>query len=172
LIKGPESKSERGLRWALPCISILLLIILMQLPYRISFLDNLLPFLPLAAVYYWCIFKPNLVPVSAIFMLGLLQDILSGGPLGMTALLLVLVRLFVIRQGRRFLEREFLFNWLVFFIVALVFGLATWAISSIYIRETQYIWNAVGQSMLTIAVFPAIVWGLGFLRLLLVAEKR
>ena len=144
----------------------------MQLPYRISFLDNLLPFLPLAAVYYWCIFKPNLVPVSAIFMLGLLQDILSGGPLGMTALLLVLVRLFVIRQGRRFLEREFLFNWLVFFIVALVFGLATWAISSIYIRETQYIWNAVGQSMLTIAVFPAIVWGLGFLRLLLVAEKR
>lgn len=172
MIKGPESKSERGLRWALPCISILLLIILMQLPYRISFLDNLLPFLPLAAVYYWCIFKPNLVPVSAIFMLGLLQDILSGGPLGMTALLLVLVRLFVIRQGRRFLEREFLFNWLVFFIVALVFGLATWAISSIYIRETQYIWNAVGQSMLTIAVFPAIVWGLGFLRLLLVAEKR
>ncbi len=172
MMKGPDSKSERGLRWALPSLSILGLIILMQLPYRISFLDNLLPFLPMAAVYYWGIFKPNLVPVSAVFILGLLQDILSGGPLGMMALLLILVRLLVVQQGRRFLEREFLFSWMVFFVVSLIFGLATWAIASIYLREPQYIWDALGQSMLTIAVFPVIVWGLGLFRLMLVAEKR
>jgi len=170
-MKGPERKSERGFRAALPFISTLLLILLMQLPYRLSFLDDLLPFLPLAAVYYWCIFKPNLMPVWAVFLLGLLEDILSGGPLGMMALLLLLVRIFVLQQGRRFLEREFLFSWLVFLVVALIFGLATWAISSVYIRETQNFWNVLGQSMLTVAIFPGVVWLLRWLRQLLIADK-
>ncbi|VAV89495.1 hypothetical protein MNBD_ALPHA01-334 [hydrothermal vent metagenome] len=172
MIKGPESKSERGFRGILPFVSTLLLVLLVQLQYGLAFLDDLLPFLPLTAVYYWCIFKPRLMPVSAVFLLGLLQDILSGGPLGMMALLLILVRIFVIRQGGRFLEREFLFSWLVFIIVALAFGLSTWAIASVYLKDGQNFWNALGQSMLTIAIFPVVAWALGRVRHLLVQENR
>jgi rod shape-determining protein MreD len=103
--------------------------------------------------------------------LGLLQDILSGGPLGMTALLFILVRIFVVRQGSRFLEREFLFSWLFFIFVALLFGFLNWLIASVYLKEIQFFWNAFGQSMLTIAVFPVISWALSALRSLLVAES-
>ncbi|VAV97485.1 hypothetical protein MNBD_ALPHA02-2506 [hydrothermal vent metagenome] len=168
---GMEVKTERGIRGALPFLSVLLLILLMQLQYRLFFLDNLFPYLSLAAVYYWSIFKPRLLPVSVLFILGLLQDILSGGPLGMTALLFILVRIFVIRQGSRFLEREFLFNWLFFIFVALLFGFLTWLIASMYLKEIQFFWNAFGQSMLTIAAFPVISWGLNAIRSLLVAEN-
>lgn len=166
-----EVKAERGIRGALPFLSILILILLMQLQYRLFFLDNLFPYLSLAAIYYWSIFKPHLVPVSALFILGLLQDILSGGPLGMTALLFILVRIFVVRQGSRFLEREFLFSWLFFIFVALLFGFLNWLIASVYLKEIQFFWNAFGQSMLTIAVFPVISWALSALRSLLVAES-
>lgn len=169
---GLENKPETGFREVLPFISTLVLVLLMQLQYRILFLDNILPFLSLVAVYYWCIFKPRLMPVSGVFLLGLLQDILSGGPLGMMALLLTLVRIFVVGQGSRFLEREFLFNWLVFIIVALVFGLATWVVASVYLKESQNLWDAFGQSMLTIAIFPVVVLGLGWVRALLVKENR
>jgi len=172
MITGLESKGERSFRGALPFISTLVLVLLMQLQYRIFFLDNILPFLSLAGVYYWCIFKPRLMPVSAVFLLGLLQDILSGGPLGMMALLLILVRIFVVRQGSRLLEREFLFNWLVFIFVVLVFGLLTWIIASIYLKVLQDLWNAFGQSMLTIAIFPGVAWGLNRVRNLLVPENR
>lgn len=171
-MKIQEGKSERGLRIILPFLSSFILILFTLPQYQLAFLDNLIPFLSLAAVYYWCIFKPRLMPVSVVFFLGLLQDILSGGPLGMMALLLVLVRVFVLKQGRRLLEREFLFNWLVFFVLALVFGFITWAVASLYLKETQNYWNAFGQSMLTIALFPAIVWLLGKVRKLLVTENR
>lgn len=172
MMMGQESKSETGFRGALPFISTLVLVLLMQLQYGVLFLDNLFPFLSMAAVYYWGIFKPRLLPVSAVFLLGLLQDILSGGPLGMMALLLIVVRIFVVRQGSRFLEREFLFNWLVFILVALVFGLATWVTASIYLKQTQNFWDAFGQSMMTIAIFPVVVLGLGWVRGMLVTENR
>jgi len=172
LDRRTDGRAERGLRGLLPVITTLLLLLLMQLQYRLAFLDNLFPFLSLIAVYYWCIFKPGLMPVSLVFLLGLLQDILSGGPLGMTALLFILVRIFVIRQGRRFLEREFLFNWLGFIMVSLAFGLATWVIASLYLKEMQNIWNVLGQSIMTIALFPLVVWGLGLVRDLLVDDNR
>ncbi|MCK5425792.1 MAG: hypothetical protein KAI89_10485, partial [Emcibacter sp.] len=64
---GLESKSEIGFRGILPFVSSLLLVIVAQIQYRVFFLDNLFPFLSLAAIYYWCIFKPRLMPVSAVF---------------------------------------------------------------------------------------------------------
>ncbi len=167
-----ERGAEKGLRGVLPFVTTLGLVLLMQLQYRLSFLDDLFPFLSLVGVYYWSIFKPRLMPVSVVFLLGLLQDILSGGPIGMMALLFILVRLFVIRQGRRFLEREFLFNWLVFIMVSPVFGLATWAIASLYLKESQNIWNIFGQSILTIVIFPLVTSALGWVRYLLADENR
>jgi len=171
-MKVQETKTERGIRAVLPFLSTLALLLLMQPQYKIAYFNNMVPFLSLAAVYYWCIFKPRLMPVSVVFLLGLIQDILSGGPLGMMALLLILVRVFVLSQGRRLLEREFLFNWLVFFVLALVFGFVTWAVASLYLREAQNYWTILGQSMLTIVIFPAVVWILGRVRRLLVAEIR
>ncbi len=167
-----EHKTEKGFRAALPFISTFVLILLMQVQYRVAFLDNLFPFLSLLAVYYWCIYKPQLMPVSMVFILGLLQDLLSGGPLGMMALALILVRTLVMGQGRQLPERGFLFNWLVFFIFALLFGLTTWTIASIYLKETQNLWNVLGQSMLTIAIFPVIFWLLSRLNHRLLAENR
>lgn len=169
---GQETKAEKGLRGILPFVSGLLLVLLMLVQFNISAIENIFPFLSLIAIYYWSIFKPKLMPVSIVFLLGLLQDILSGGPLGMTALLLILVRVFVLSQGRRFLEREFLFSWLVFIFVSLAYGALVWLVASVYLKETQNIWNAMGQSTLTIMIFPAIVWPLGWLRRLLVAESR
>lgn len=169
---GQDHKSEVGFRGALPFISTLVLLLLMQIQYRLIFIDNLLPFLSLIAVYYWSIFKPRLMPVTAVFLLGLLQDILTGGPLGMMALLLIVVRIFVVHQSSRFLEREFLFNWLVFIVVALVFGFATWTVASIYLKETQNFWDSFGQSIFTIAIFPAVALCLRWVRSLLVTENR
>jgi len=167
-----DKNKEIGIRWSFPFLSTILLLLVMVLPYKIAYFDNLMPFLTLIAVYYWSVFKPGLLPISAVFALGLLQDILSGGPLGMMALLLVVVRVIVLNQGRNFLERDFLFNWLVFVLMAFIFGLFSWAVASYYLREAQNFWNILGQSILTIAVFPVVVWLLGLVRAGLKSENR
>ncbi|WP_417319468.1 rod shape-determining protein MreD [Emcibacter sp.] len=167
-----EKKNEIGFRGLMPFLLSLLLAIITVLPYKIPYFGNLMPFLTLIAVYYWTVVRPELLPVSAVFIIGLLQDILGGGPLGMMALLLLLVRQFVLLQGRNFLERDFLFNWLIFVIISLVFGFSSWAVASIYYKTVLNYWHAVGQSLLTIAMFPVITWGFGKVRKRLKGDKR
>ncbi|MCF8474801.1 MAG: rod shape-determining protein MreD [Emcibacter sp.] len=167
-----DNKSGIGFKAGIPFISTVILILLMQLHYKIPYINNIFPYFSLLAIYYWCIFKPNLMPMSAVFFLGLFQDILSGGPLGMTALCFILIRVFVIAQSGRFLEREFLFNWLVFIMVSIVYGFLNWAIASLYLKETQNLWNSLGQSLLTIAIFPFLSLMLSWVNKFLATENR
>ncbi len=66
------------------------LIFLSVLPYGFpkSALDASI--LALISVYYWSVFRPDLMPASAAFLLGLLVDILSAGPPGLYALVFVM----------------------------------------------------------------------------------
>jgi rod shape-determining protein MreD len=63
-----------------------LLVILNVVPTSIPDYATISPTLALIAVYHWAIYRPNLLPLTAVFALGLLQDILSGAPLGVYAL--------------------------------------------------------------------------------------
>ena len=43
-----------------------------------------MPSMALAAVFYWTVFRPDLLPNWCIFLLGLLQDLLTGAPPGVS----------------------------------------------------------------------------------------
>ena len=60
------------------------------------------PAAALMAVYYWTVYRGDLMPAGAIFVIGLLQDNLDGTPLGLSALVLLLGYALV-RSQRRFL---------------------------------------------------------------------
>jgi len=157
-----QSKEQSfGLKAIIPFFTILFLIIIMVLPYNIPLIGDIMPFLTLIGVYYWSVFKPELLPVSVVFILGLLQDILLGSPLGFMSLLLVVVQQLIFFQGRQFLERDFLFNWFVFVMLVIGFGTLSWAIASLYFRVFLDYWSIIGQILLTIAFYPVITWMLG-----------
>lgn len=160
-LKMPK-KNEASLRGALPFLSVFFLMLLVFLP--LPFFANLIPHLTLIGVYYWSVFRPGLMPIWLVFIIGVLQDVLSGGPLGMTALLLIMVRLLVSLQGRKFLERDFLFSWLIFGFVAIVFGLCAWMLASFYNKMPSGTLESLGQVILTIAIFPPLYWMLGAVR--------
>ena len=40
------------------------------------------PLLGLMPVYFWCLVRPDLMTPAAVFAIGVLQDMLSGGPPG------------------------------------------------------------------------------------------
>lgn len=56
------------------------------------------PLLALMPVYFWCLVRPDLMPPSAAFGLGLVQDILSGTPPGIWALAFVATYYLIDRQ--------------------------------------------------------------------------
>ena len=116
------------------------------------------PMLPLMAVYYWVIHRPDLLRPSMAFGLGLLQDLLSGTPLGMTPLIHVLVYWVVLTQRRFFLGTSFAMLWFGFALVAFGAGLVGWFAWSILNLRLLSPNSALMQSTMTVAVFPLFGW--------------
>ncbi len=44
-----------------------------------------MPLFPLMAIFFWAMARPQLMPPIVVFGIGLLQDIMTGGPLGLWA---------------------------------------------------------------------------------------
>ena len=150
-----------GLKVVIPFLTVLFLIIIMILPYNTVLISDIMPFLTLIGVYYWSVFKPELLPIGVVFILGLLQDVLLGSPLGLMPLLLIVVQQFIYNQGRQFLERDYLFNWFFFVMIVAGFGFLNWGITSLYFKTLLDYWSILGQIFLTVAFYPVITGLLG-----------
>jgi len=66
----------------------------------ISFLGGLVPspLLAFMPVYFWCLVRPDLMPAPAALALGALEDLLSGGPMGIWALSFVVAYTLIDRE--------------------------------------------------------------------------
>ena len=81
-----SNKISNFVRICIPVTLSIILIFLSVLPYGFPKSALAAPILALISVYYWSVFRPDLMPASAAFLLGLLVDILSAGPPGLNAL--------------------------------------------------------------------------------------
>jgi rod shape-determining protein MreD len=60
------------------------------------------PLLGFIPVYFWCLVRPDLMTPAATFAIGILQDVMSGGPPGIWTLSFVLAYALVQRQRDAF----------------------------------------------------------------------
>jgi len=147
-------------RRVVPGLTILLLILLAQLPLPLPFFPDITPALPLMAIYYWVVFRPDLMPRILVFALGLFQDALIGAPFGLTALIYLLAHGFVLNQRRFLAGKPFWVFWAGFAIVTPVAMFLNWLLASI-LRGAILPTDVVLMSMLlTVIMFPAIAWAL------------
>lgn len=86
----------------------------------------LYPHILLLAVYYWSVFQPQKAHPALLFFFGLIHDVLVGSPLGLHALLLLLLRALIISQRRLFLAQQFVFVWIGMAITAALGYGALW----------------------------------------------
>lgn len=116
------------------------------------------PLLPIAAVYYWALYRPDLLPAPVAFLLGLMVDILSGAPLGVYALAFTLAH-GVLRRQRRFLVgKSFAINWLGFALVAVGGSAMAWLLTSLIHGAPVGAAGLLFQTLTTVAVFPVVFW--------------
>lgn len=112
----------------------------------------------LMAVFYWAIYRPDLLPPLAAFAIGLLQDILVGTPLGMNALVLVLVQSGVVSQGKVFRTKSFLVLWWGFAMVALGTSALQWVLTTALNFAVVSPSPGAFRCALTVALFPFLGW--------------
>lgn len=123
---GLLTRMDYFARGLLPLMSLILVVLLSAVPTRLPMLDLVAPSLSLIAVYYWTIYRPDLLNGLFILLLGLLQDLLIGTPPGVSSFVLLLAYLMVISQRRFFHGKSFSVVWWGFMLVALCGAAVTW----------------------------------------------
>jgi rod shape-determining protein MreD len=158
-----EAISRRVDRWtrhALPWVTTLLLLLPGRMPIGIPGLQAVLPSLPLIAVFYWSLRRPDLFPAAAAFALGLIHDTFGAGPIGVSAVGYLLVHAIVTTQRRILTTTSFLVLWFAFAVLAALYFFVTWlltcAVSASIIGGT----SPVLQALTTIGFFPWLIWAL------------
>lgn len=141
-----------------PTLTILVLALLSVLPLRFPDYAAVAPLLALAGIFYWTIYRPDLLPPAAVFLCGVTLDLLSGAPLGVAALVFLFARVLVLPQRRFFVDRLFPFVWGGFTLVAAVAIAFLWLLGSFFEGMMLDMRAAMLQWVLTVASFPAVAY--------------
>lgn len=145
----------------LPIATTVLAALLSIEPLHIGGYAALTPAFTLMATYYWTIYRPGLLPALALFVIGSIQDLLSGELPGITALSLLLARATVLSHRRHFVDRPFPFIWAGFTLMTGAVALFLWAVHSLVAAEFLDLHGPVLRAVLTISVFPVASFLLG-----------
>jgi rod shape-determining protein MreD len=145
----------------LPIATTLLATVISIQPAHIPGDAALTPAFTLMAVYHWTIYRPDLLPPLALFLVGITQDLLAGAPPGVTALVLLLARPLVLRQRRHFVNRPFPFVWAGFTVLTGSAILFLWTLHCLLDRVVVDFRGTVFRAVLTISMFPMASFLLG-----------
>jgi rod shape-determining protein MreD len=146
--------------------------VLANLP--VSLTSGLLPppLLALMPVYFWCVVRPDLMPPWVAFVLGLLQDLLSGMPPGVWAASFVAAYALVDRQRDSFAGLSGWAAILGFGTIALAANVCAYLLVAFYFRTFPPITPALGVLLVTVALYIPAVFVLGIIHRRLVGSAR
>lgn len=153
-------RMDTWVRHMVPVGVTLFLLLLTAVPSRIPGFAAIFPMLPLMGVYYWAIYRPDLLPAWVAFLVGLLYDMIAGTPVGVNALVMLLVQGTSASQRKFFLGKSFAVAWWAFGLLAAgAVGLA-WLLVSVLGGRAVDPAPVMFEYLLTLAVFPLLTWAL------------
>jgi rod shape-determining protein MreD len=130
-------------------------------PLRLPDYALVAPGMALIALFFWTVHRPDLMRPWHAFAVGLLEDVLSGTPLGVNALILVLVHAAIVAQHKVFRGKPFAVIWSAFALTAPAAALLEAALAFAAARVVVDPLLLLVQLLLTIAVYPPFAWLLG-----------
>ncbi len=137
------------------CITILLML-LSQVPLGITGQAALLQAVTLCCVWFWSLFRPGTLPPPAVFVIGLMMDLLGYLPLGVGVFTLLAVQGIALALRRSLAPRGFIWIWLVFAVVAAVASVVMWLLVMLLTFQLLSPFPAMFTAVLTVALFPVV----------------
>ena len=153
----------RLLKGAAPTLLGLFGVIMLALPVR--FLEGAIPapIIPLVVVFFWSIYGPDYMPPLSVFFIGLLQDLLTGGPLGLWPAVYLATQFIVLSQRPYFLGREQKVVWIGFALAAAGASVILWLVMSLMAGVLLPIRGLLYQVFATVMIYP--LFGMAFSQL-------
>lgn len=139
------------------CVAYSLVVVFLMLDmisFNVPYFNEIRPSFTLMALFYWSIYRPSMVPSWLAFFLGLLVDIVSGLPLGLNALLYVIVARIIQSQRKIFMGQVFLSVYIGYVLVSSGAAALEWAIFCLIGFEIVAFKPVMGSILLGFAFFP------------------
>ncbi|WDI32053.1 hypothetical protein PUV54_02465 [Hyphococcus flavus] len=118
------------------------------------------PIIPLVIVFFWSVYGPDYMPSVSVFLIGLLQDLLTGGPLGLWPAVYLVTQFIVLSQRAYFLGREQKVVWIGFALASSLAGIILWLVMSLMSGVLLPMTALALQLLATIFIYP--VFGIVF----------
>ena len=149
---------ERLGRLSLPVSTTFLASVFGVISLPMSGYVSVAPGLTLMAIYCWTVWRPLGLPYVAVFLIGMLEDLLRGLPLGLTPLLLLVLQAVIRAQNRHIRGRTFDVFWLGFVLAAGLHAVLQWlaavTLSGGFVGPEPGLF----QLMFSVAIFPILAW--------------
>lgn len=148
----------RGLTVVVPALLTLFMLFVLRIALSYSTLGALVPLFGLMFVCHFRLYFPNTAPLFFIFGIGLVEDFLATGVLGLTSFLLVLLAVLFEKKHALFRTPSFLREVLVFVLFSFGFNLSYWAVASYTEQAALPVMPFFIQAAVTALVFPVYVF--------------
>lgn len=157
-------------RHLVPYAIVLMLILLAATPTHLPGMVRVGPMMSLIGVYYWAVYRPDLMGYGSAFSLGLFEDVLTGAPLGSGALLLLIATAIVVGQYKFFNGKSFAVTWWAFALVALIAMGCKWVAVSLLYGVAADLQTVTVEYLLTLALYPLLGWLMARAQLYLIKD--
>jgi len=145
-------------RGIVPTVLALLLVLVGVVPLHLPHFLSLGASFALIAVYYWSVHQPSLMPVPAVFLIGLVSDCFGGAPVGVGVLVLLLVHRLVSAQRRLLLGASFIVIWWGFMMVAAAATAVAWLAACLLALGLVDPAPALFSYLLSLFLYPAVAF--------------
>lgn len=170
-MKGsPLQQLDQRLRHSLPVLLNLSLILVNATPTHLPGFAIIAPVLPLIGIYYWSVFRSDLLGPATAFALGLVQDIVVGMPLGVSSLIYLLVQVVSSAQRKFFLGKPFLIAWWGFAFIAAGALALQWGFMAVFFAKRVALVSVAYEFLLTVLAYPILCWMFARLQLALLSR--
>jgi rod shape-determining protein MreD len=131
-----------------------LLLILGLVPLRLPYLPPLGANLVLVSTYYWAVHRPSALPAPALFVVGLLADLLGGGFLGINVLVLLAAYAATVSVRRWVIGASFAIVWWGYAVVATAAMLVTWILTGLLAGAVADLRPGISGVLFGVGTYP------------------
>jgi rod shape-determining protein MreD len=152
-------KLDARVRTILPFSLTVTVLLFGMTPTYVPGLAQITPMYTLVAVYFWAIYRPDLLGYGLGFAIGVLEDLLTGAPLGVGTLVLLLIQWVVFNQHKFFHAKPFVITWFAFGLVAFGAVLLKWVgVGLVSSSGPTPFGDVFASYLITVAVYPIVAW--------------
>jgi rod shape-determining protein MreD len=157
---------------ALPVLMAIVAVVIVNLPISLTGGAMPAPLLAFTAIYFWALMRPDLMPSLAVLIIGLAEDLLSGGPAGLWAAGFLAAYAFADRQRETLAGLSGIGAVLGFAAAIFIASFVAYLLACLVYWRMAPIGPLFLTAIVTIAFYPLAAWFMGWVQRRVVGAMR